>query len=258
MTPMHRPSAARIASRYLAAGGPSEWLEWIVRPWKVLWDHRADFVHGPVDDAMDDVFRALAPEIVLAIGEREVDEDVDEFLAGAEQGRHDARGDLFENDDSAWSPDYRAGYQWGYHNADNWRTLTLPDEVRRRVVRENLSEFRNEVTEHVLTEALRKAWHAVDPRETIKAMIAAVKQHGWKVGIGLALFELMEHTVLPTVLIALTGRPEMAVTGTLPLGEIILPIILRAIGNVPAEANHANPDGHMDWYIENYGSVRLS
>jgi len=50
----------------------------------------------------------------------------------------------------------------------------------------------------------------------------------------------------------------MAVAGTLPIGEILLPVILRAIGNVPNEANKADPDGHLDWYVENYGSIRLA
>lgn len=253
----HGPSASHIASRHLEAG-VSDWLAWIVQPFSVLFRRSGEFVSGPVDDAMDNVFRELAPALVHAIGEREVDEDVDEFMAGAVHGRSDARGDMYENDDSSWSPDYRAGYHWGYANADTWTTPNLPNAIRSKVIRDNLVEFRGEITEHVVEEAFRKAWHAVDPRETVKAMIQAVKQHGWKVGIGLALFELLEHTVLPTVLIALTGRPEMAVTGTLPLGEIILPVILRALGSVPHEADKADPDGHLDWYIENYGSVRLA
>lgn len=254
---MHGPSATRVASRHLEAG-VSDWLGWIVQPFAVLFRRSGEFVHGPVDDAMDNVIREIAPALVHAIGEREVDEDVDEFTTGAAHGRHDARSDQYEDEDASWSPDYRAGYHWGYANAATWTTATLPNDVRSRVVRENLAEFRGEVTEHVVAEALHKAWHAVDPRETVKAMIAAVKQHGWKVGVGLALFELLEHTVLPTVLIAVTGRPEMAVTGTLPLGEIILPIVLRAIGSVPHEADRPDPDGHLDWYVENYGSVKLA
>jgi len=254
---MHHPSASRVASRHLEAG-VSDWLGWIVQPWSVLVRRSGEFVSGPVDDAMDNVFRDLAPTIVAAIGEREVDADVDEFAAGALHGRSDAKGDLNEDDDRSWSADYRSGYRWGFSNADTWRGTALPDSVRSLVVRENIAEFRKEVTEHVVEEALHKAWHAINPVETVKAMIAAVKQHGWKVGIGLALFEVLEHTVLPTVLIALTGRPEMAVTGTLPIGELILPIILRAIGNVPSEADRPTPDGHLDWYVSNYGSVRLA
>jgi hypothetical protein len=256
------PSTSRVARRYLASrqveAGVSDWLGWIVQPWSVLVRRSGDFVDGPLDDAMDNVFRELAPEIVATIGEREVDADVDEFTTGAQHGRSDARGNLFEDDESSWSNDYRAGYRWGYANADRWRGNALPNDVRSRVVRENVAEFRSEVTEHLVEEALRKTWHAVNPVETVKAMLTAVRQHGWKVGIGIALFELLEHTLLPTVLIALTGRPEMAVAGTLPLGEIVLPVILRSIGGVPAEADRPTPDGHLDWYTDLYGSVRLA
>jgi hypothetical protein len=254
---MHSPSAARVASRHMEAGGPSEWLEWIVRPWKVLWDHRVDFVRGPVDDAMDDVIRKVAPEIVIALGEREVDDDVDEFAAGATRGRFDRLSNLYATSDTTWSEEFNEGYQWGYGNAMRWTTPGLPNDVRGMVVRESLQEFRGMVTEHVVAEALRKAWHAVDPRETFKSMIAAVKKHGWKIGVGLALFELFEHAVLPTALIAITGRPEMVVTGTMPLGEIILPIVLTAIGRVPEHADRPDPDGHLDWYVNNYGSVKI-
>ena len=138
---MHRPSATRVASRHLEAG-VSEWLAWIVQPFAVLFRRSGECVDGPVDDAMDNVIRELAPTIVHAIGEREVDEDVDEFVTGAVHGRHDARGGLYEDDDSSWSQDYRAGYHWGYANAATWTTPNIPNDVRSRVIRENLVEFR--------------------------------------------------------------------------------------------------------------------
>jgi len=254
---MHGPSATRVASRYLEAG-VSDWLGWIVQPFEVLFRRSGEFVRGPVDDAMDNVIRDLAPMIVNTIAEREIDEDVDEFESGSKHGRHDALAGQYADIESSWTNDYEAGYRWGFANAKNWKTQDLPFDVRSKVVRDNVIEFRGVVTEKVVAEALTKAWHTVDPRETVKAMVAAVRQHGWKVGIGLALFELFEHTVLPAALISLTGRPEMAVAGTLPIGEILLPVILRAIGNVPNEANKADPDGHLDWYVENYGSIRLA
>ena len=236
----------------------SDWLGWIVQPWSVLTRRSQDFVSGPIDDAMDNVIRELAPEIVAAIGEREVDADVDEFTAGASKGRFDAMSGSYADSDASWSPDYREGYEWGYGNPRAWDGQDLPDDVRGRVVRENVAEFRGEVTEHVVADALRRAWHAVSPAHTVKSMIAAVRHHGWKIGIGLALFEIVEHALLPTVLISLTGRPELAVTGTLPIGEIVLPIVLRVVGRVPDEADVPDPDGHLDWYVATYGSVRLA
>ncbi len=252
-----KASPSRVASRHLEAG-VSDWVAWIIQPWSVLVRRSGEFISGPVDDAMDNVFRDLAPEIVVALGEQEVDADVDEFLQGAVQGRWDSNRGLFKDEDPSKSEDYSKGYVWGYENAAIWKGNQLPDKVRTKVIRENVAEFRGEVTERVVELALRKAWHALNPIETVQTMISAVKKHGWKVGLGLALFEVLEHTVLPTALIAITGRPEMAVTGTLPIGEILIPIILRAVGNVPKEIDAPSPDGHMDWYLENYGSVRLA
>lgn len=266
----HKPSPKRVAMRFasakrsnrsastsLVAGSSSLWLSWISQPFTTLYRRSSEFVSGPVDDAMDNVIRDLAPMLVASLGEREIDEDVDAFESGANHGRHDARAGQFRGEDSSWEEDYLEGYHWGYDNALTWTSRGIPNDVRKQVVRENMEEFRGQVTEKVVIEALGKAWHAVDPRETVKAMLSAVKKHGWKVGIGFALFEIFEHSVLPVALVALTGRPEAAIAGTLPLGEIIIPIVLRAIGKVPAVLNAAQPDGHLDWYIQNFGSVRL-
>lgn len=254
---MHsRKLAIRVANRHLEAG-VSEWVKWIVQPFEVLLRRSSEFVNGPIDDAMDNVFRDLAPAIVATIGEREVDADVEEFVEGAAHGRHDSLGGFFADDDPRWTNDYQNGYTWGFENAQTWKGGALPSSVRSQVVRDNVKEFRGELTEQLVKEALGKAWHTVDPRETVKHMLAAVKKHGWKVGIGFALFEILEHTVLPAALIALTGRPEMAITGTLPIGEILLPLILRSLGNVPGAINEANTAGHLDWYLENFGSIRL-
>lgn len=270
-TASHRPSPKRVAMKYastkglyarsatksLVAGSSSAWLSWIAQPFTTLYRRSSDFVSGPVDDAMDNVIRELAPTLVAALGEREIDEDVDAFESGANHGRHDARAGQYQGEELTWDEDYLEGYRWGYDNALTWTSRGIPNDLRKRVVRENLNEFRGQVTEKVVAEALSKAWHAVDPRETVKAMISAVKTHGWKVGVGFALFEIFEHSVLPVALVALTGRPEAAIAGTLPLGEILIPIVLRAVGKVPAALNVAQPDGHLDWYIQNFGSVRL-
>ena len=252
----NRNLASRVASRHLEAG-VSEWVKWIVQPFEVLLRRSNEFVNGPVDNAMDNIFRDLAPVVVMTIGEREIDADVEEFVEGAAHGRNDRLDGLFADDDPQWTNDYQNGYTWGFENAQTWKGNGLPSHVRSQVVRDNVKEFRGELTEQLVKEALSKAWHTVDPRETVKHMLAAVKKHGWKVGIGFALFEILEHTVLPAALISLTGRPEMAITGTLPVGEIILPLILRSIGNVPKSINEADTAGHLDWYLENYGSIRL-
>jgi hypothetical protein len=235
-----------------------EWAEWMAQPISVILKHHKDLVYGPVDDLVDEVIRKIAPEIVKAVGEREIDEDVEEFIDGAMEGRFEALRGLFKDPESGQSEDYVAGYEWGYDNANDWKGNDLPSAVRSRVVQDQVQEFQKEVTEQVVIDLLEKAWNAVSPAHTIKAMISAVKKHGWKIGIGFALFEIFEHAVLPTVMIKLTGDPKMAILGTIPIGEVIYAIGLRVLGRADKELDKLTEDGHLDWYEAEYGPVRLA
>lgn len=68
-------------------------------------------------------------------------------------------------------------------------------------------------------------------REKVKHVGAIVKKHGWKLGVAAVLFELTEHFVLPAVLVAVTGQPALAITGTIPWGEAIFyPVLFRIMG----------------------------
>jgi hypothetical protein len=248
--PTRGANDARIA-------GANEWLAWITRPFDVLYRHHRDFVYGPVDDAMDAIIRELAPRLVKAIGEREIDEDVEEYLEGAQEGRFEALAGYHRDPERGKSDDYYEGYEWGFANAHEWGGRDLPGGVKRKVVQEQIREFRGEVTEQVVIDLMEKAWHVVSPAHTFKAIIQAVKKHGWKLGIGFALFEIVEHAILPTVLIKLTGDPKMAVFGTLPIGEIVYAIAMRIIGRTN-EVDKFQEDGYLDWYEAKYGPVRLA
>ena len=249
--------SCRVAARHLEAG-QKEWLSWMVQPFDVIWKHHRDFIYGPVDDAVDAIIKELAPQLVKAIGEEEIEEGVGEFTEGAERGRWDAQSNLYRDVRPDWTEDFREGYEWGFTNADTFKGNSLPSPIRKKVVYENLQYFRKRITEEVVERALHKAWEAVSPAHTLKAIITAVKKHGWKLGLGFALFELFEHMLLPTILITLTGHEELAVTGALPIGEVVYAIIFRILGRVPAEVNAADPDGHLDWYEDQFGPVRIA
>ena len=259
-----RPSARKIANLYIArlereAGVAEVWSKWIAQPFKVILKHHKDFVHGPVDDAIDAIIKEIAPLLVKQIGEEEVDEDVDEFTYGAIAGRkHKLDGTFFDprhghNQD----PEWQEGYEWGWHHAHEFKGA-LPPRKRKEVIQEALKDFRHRITEEVLERMLKKIWHAISPVTTVKAILKAVKKHGWKMGVGFALFEIFEHAVLPAILIAITGNPKWAVVGTLPIGEIIYAVVLRWMGRVPKELDRANPDGHLDWYEDKFGPVRIA
>jgi hypothetical protein len=252
------PSPVRVAALYINAG-PSEWLQWIVQPAEVIWKHHKEFVSGPVDDAMDVIIKELAPQLVKAIGEQEVDADVDEFLEGAVRGKWDHDQGNFSDVPRSETEDFQEGYAWGFANPSLVNpSRGLPTAVKRQVVQEAVRDFRQRVTEEVIKKALASAWDALSPVTTFKSIVAAVKRHGWKLGVVIALVEIVETFVIPSVLISVTGDPEWAIVGTLPLSEILYAVIFRILGRVPSEVDAADPDGHLDWYEAKYGPVRIA
>lgn len=244
----------KVAARYVEAKSLREWLYWMAQPFKVIWKHHQEFVQGPVDDAMDAIIKELAPRLVKSIVEHEVDSDVDEFIEGANLA---AKGSPMP---SGGGPRLE-GYVWGKANPDDVLPDDLPVMIKRQVVGEILEETRHKITEEVVVHLLEKSWHAINPVNTFKAIIAAVKKHGWKLGIAAALFELFElfeHFCLPSILVWLTGNPKFLASATLPIGEIIYAVVLRIVGSTPKELDKAQEDGHLDWFEQNFGPVRLA
>ena len=238
--------------------GFKEWADWMAQPLKTILKHHKDLVYGPVDDLMDDVIRAIAPKIVKAVVSQEIDEDVEEFIDGAREGRFEGLDGQLADPMPGQSEDYRAGYDWGFANAQTWDGKRLPSGVERDVVQDQIKEFRGRVTEEVFISLMEKTWHAMSPAHTLKAMLKAIKKHGWKLGIGFAIFEVVEHALLPAVMIKMTGNPEWAVLGTLPIGEIIYALAMRALGRADKDLDKLTDQGHLDWYEEKYGPVRLA
>lgn len=247
----------RVATRHLEAG-PSEWLQWMVQPFDVLKRHYQKFVTGPIDDAADAIIRDLAPDMVKGIIEQEVDEDVQEFLEGAQEGRFESLAGLRADPEPGTSEDYREGYTWGFTNAKDWDGKDLPRGVKRDVVREQIQEFRSEITEQVVIAALEKAWATVNPREIFTTVMRAVKQHGWKLGIIYGIGELIENFVIPAALTHLTGVPvPPGSTGWIPLNDIVFAAIVKRLGGTGA-VDEFQEDGYLDWYEAQYGLVRIA
>lgn len=250
-----REIGVRVAAAHMrreAALG--EWLQWMAQPLRKIIELHREFVYGPVKELVDDAIRAIAPKLVKELAEREVDSDVEEFAQGAALGKRDRERGAPPRPPAGITEETVEGYQWGYANASD----ALPPPVRRKVVEEALAEFRQRFSVQVVATMLKKIWHAVNPKHTIQAIVRAVKKHGWKLGIGFALFEIFEHFVLPAILAAVTGDPKMLGLATLPLGEVIYAVVFRVLGRAPKQLDKPEPEGHLDWYEAQFGPVKIA
>jgi hypothetical protein len=248
---------ARVAYRHKDAA-LRDWLKWMVQPIEVLSKKYKGLVRGPMDDLVDEIFRDITPQIVKAVGEQEIDEDVEEYLAGAQEGRFEATRGLYADAEENQSDDYYAGYDWGFANAKDWDGKDLPTAVKRKVVQEQIKEFKGEVTEQMMIAALESAWSSVNPREIFKTVMRAVKQHGWKIGLVYAVGEIIENVVLPAALSILTGTPiPPGSFAWLPLNDIVFAAVVKRLGRNNAVDDYEE-DGHLDWYEAQYGAVRLA
>ena len=253
-----KPSPFSVSLAYSKDAGAADLLKWIVQPWHVLKKHHRKFVSGPLDDAADAILKDLAPELVKAIVEQEIDEDVDEYLAGAQEGRFEALQGWYADAESNQSQDYYAGYDWGFANAQDWDGRDLPSAVKRKVVQEQIKEFRGEITEQVVIAALEGAWSAVSPREIFITVMRAVKQHGWKVGLVYAVGEVIENLVIPAALSSITGVPwPPGSLAWLPLNDVVFAAIVKRLGRSDS-VDDFQEDGHLDWYEAQFGAVRIA
>jgi hypothetical protein len=251
--------ARRVAANHLLQkqAGLKDWMKWFAQPFKVIWKHHREFVKGPIDDAVDAIIKDLAPILVRAIGEKEVEEDLADFTDGANAGKWDAERGNIAAPSRTESSDFSAGYSWGFEHAGEFRN-TLPPAVKRKVIENALKVYRKTITEEVLERVLHQVWSAINPKHTFDAIMKAVKKHGWKLGVGFALFEIFEHFALPALLVKMTGDPKMLAFATLPIGEVIYAVVFRILGRTPKELDDPTAEGHLDWYEKNFGKVRLA
>jgi len=259
---MHRASIQRVTFQYglrRQAGLRDEFVKWVVQPLSTIVKHHREFIYGPIEDLMEEVFRRIAPNLLKQVAEAEIDADVDEFLDGATHGKWESERGLLADPPSvsdSVTEDYVDGYDYGYNHPEF--SGDLPPRVRREVVEEAVTEFKGRMGTEVIEEILGKAWHAINPRHTLQAIIRAVKKHGWKLGLGFALFEVFEHFLLPSILVHLTGNPKFLALATLPIGEVVYAIIMPLLGRVPKDVDELTEAGHLDWYEEVYGTIRLA
>lgn len=218
----------------------------------------------PVDDLMDDVIEAIAPEYAEALMEAEVDADFEEFEAGAKLRQEERAHGQSRFAPRNKSEEFYEGYAWGDKNDG-----VVPREVKKRIIQEAAQEHDKKVVER----ALKKALNVINPIEIIKHAYHLIKENAWDPhteeiwykkwpkrifkmvlgAIALSIVETLEHYVLPASMVKLTGNPAWWGLATIPLLEIVLPIVLAYFKS--AEKDTVDEPGHLDWYEENYGEI---
>ena len=233
-----------------------------------------DFVKNKdFDDIMDASFKKVAPNMVAHVMRREVNEDMEEFVNGAIEGRFEKRADWSVEDPSPErvgykknSTDYALGYKWGWNNASTWKGNTLPDDARKEAIEFQIKEFEERITEEMVLNALQKANETLNPILLLKTawntITTAVKKEGWAAGlkkglpiaIGILVGEALDNFIIPIAFKSLTGIPVPPLP--VGVGEVINPFVIKMVGNVEGDEQEEVPD-EMSWYDKNVKEKKM-
>ena len=210
------------------------------------------------------------------IREHEVDQDFEQFRQGVQERVFERRGGLFYSEPYNKDDFFLKGYAWGEEHFDlvnTSGTVSIPTNVKKEIILESAKIHEGLVTERALIEAMGKAWETVSPVQILKHigklytnMVGKLMRlkHGIyapkrlfnlaTTALALAIVEMLEHYVLPYVVVSLTGDAAWWGLATVPLLEIILPIVVAIFKKSEGESQE-DVDGHLDWFEENYGDI---
>lgn len=215
-----------------------------------------------LDDVVDEMIQSAAPEIVRAIKEQEVDEDVNEFYEGAIDAVDDLESymdyrfpheEQYEEEPTD-SELYRAGYAYGEANFDKIRRGmqdVVDSATRKEQVLQAINVFEDRITEESIIAALEEIYSfGKEQMDDIHGLISMMqKKYGWKGYAAFVGIEIFEHALLPAMLS--TINPAFGIIAVIPTVEI-----LAATGLViykktkPKEEPPPHVPGHLDWYEE--------
>ena len=228
----------------------------------------SDFIKSRrYDDVMDAAFKRIAPNLVRHVLEREINEDMSEFLDGAIEGRFERHDDFRTEDPSpaelghdADSVDYVLGYTWGWNNADSWKGNELPSQARKEAVEAQIEEFEDKISEQMVFAALEVANDKVNPIKLLgkakDAIYSAVQQEGWigglkkglPIAIGIIVGEALDNFIIPMAFFSLTGIPVPPLP--IGVGELINPIVINLVG---ADDSVKTLPDELGWYEKEFG-----
>ena len=270
-------SINRVANAYLErqaqlqreAGLRDIWENWVKTPFKALIRNAPKFKKEAVDEVFDDIVREIAPIISAEVQQQVVEKLFLEFESGLNQGSFDSATDrnpyirnhklLFPNykqskRDLDW---FKEGYVLGYSNPSLFKGKGKIDRKTRKIVMHAIiQQEEDDLSENVVGDVLSDLWDNINPVEVVKTIIKLVKKYGWKVGAALALVQVIESAVIPSVMVGL-GHAELALPlSQLPITEVAIPIMARYLNIEIGDPDI--PTDNLDAYIEDQGTIRLA
>jgi len=260
----HADSISKLEYEYRQAGLKDIWETWVTRPIDSLLKRAPQFLDSAVDEVVDDIFRDIAPSIVEEVQKQLIQKTFEEYEQGALAGALDSvRGSRPEykgmsgstcKSDCDW---YVEGYLQGYLSPSISSSKGLKDKkLQREVLKRIYQEMEDDVTENVVFTKLKAIWSTINPVNVVKAIIAMVKQYGWKVGVGLALIQIIETFVIPAIATFFGAGPVLAaILSQLPITEVAIPIVAARLGIEVGEADVITDD--IDEWLVNNPDVRL-
>ena len=214
-----------------------------------------------IDDVVDDIIREAAPEIVRAIKEQEVDEDVNEFYEGCIDAVDDLESymdyrfpheERYE-DNPTNSELYDAGYAYGEANFDKIRMGfqgVVDATTRREQIVQAIEVFEGRITEEAVIAALEEAYaYGKEQMGDIHGLIKLMqKKYGWKGYAAFVAIEVFEHATLPAALSMI--NPAFGIIAVIPTVEILAAIGFAYYKKYVKEPEPEQPHvpGHLDWF----------
>jgi len=179
------------------------------------------FFRKDIDDAMDEVLEHVAPKVIKAVMNNEIQEAVDKFAE--KKGRQPTN---FE---------------------------------RKLLIRRVHDQVEHKITEETIMHVGKGVIHGMNPKTIYKYVKEMVKIHGWKIGVAIAIVETIENAVIPAIMIGV-GMPSLAWVGSaFPTEVTIYPLIFKKIFkvNLPKELSRGEMAGHVGWYCDNFPDERM-
>jgi len=238
----HSERIAALEIQYREAGIKDLWKTWVTRPIQSLIKRAPEFLEGPMDEVVDDIFRDIAPLISEEVQKQVMQSKLEEFEAGAFHGAVDSmQGRTPLEKGKSYAPKYNCPKDCDWQTQGYLAGYGLPSIVSKSGLRDKklmstvigaiYEQEEDDLSENVIFDKLWGIWTTLNPVNLVKMTIAMIKQHGWKVGVGIALVQAIETFVIPALVGALGFGPgAIAISSQLPITEIVLPIAAAKLG----------------------------